>query len=64
MSKIVCSCCGRQIVSYRADDKWVIGPFSGTLNLGFGKVACFKCAPDEIAWERMEEEKQLKIFGD
>jgi hypothetical protein len=57
MNKIYCSCCGRQIVSYRTKDKHTIGPASdGCLSLGFGKYACPSCSIMELEFERLENE--------
>jgi len=55
MAHITCACCGRQIVDYQTDDEYTIGPYRGSMNLGFGKYACPPCTNDEIEWERIME---------
>lgn len=52
---IRCECCARQIVSYRIDDEYCIGPASdGCMNLGTGRYACPPCSKIE-----REEEKDF-----
>lgn len=43
--KVVCECCGRQIVSYKIDDQYCIGGGLPKM-LGFGKYCCHKCGED------------------
>lgn len=55
--KVHCACCGRQIVSYKSNDKYTIGPASdGCLSLGFGKYACPPCSVTEAEFDRINNE--------
>ena len=43
--KIYCCVCARQIVSYEADDDYIIGSRS-VINMGPGKFCCLNCGKD------------------
>jgi len=58
--RLICDCCGRQIVSYKANDKYIIGPASdGVLILGINKHACPECSPIEQQEEQAFIENEI-----
>ena len=54
---LICDDCGRQIVSYRINNKTCIGtgdPYTNKVMLvGINKHACIDCTPGELEWEEM-----------
>ena len=43
-NRLVCDCCGRQIVQGQGSDEYVVPVGKGIMALGCGKHACCECA--------------------
>lgn len=52
INKVICQCCGRQIVSYPADDQYTIGPASDGCLVLVNGYACPTCTEIEIKWDK------------
>ena len=52
--RVVCDCCGRQIVGEGHNGKYtVVSKGVDCMNLGFGKIACPPCSQTERQWQDM-----------
>ena len=56
-NRVICDCCGRQIVTYKADEKQVIGPRDKAKSIGFGRHCCHVCYPD---YEEQQQENERR----
>ena len=54
--KVYCSCCARQIVSYPASDRHIVGGKPAIHDVG-GKFICHECAEDLDEYGRFPEER-------
>ncbi len=58
--RLICDCCGRQIVDYKANDEFIIGPKKGTELIGINQHTCHECYSDWRVQQQIDKELGLQ----
>jgi hypothetical protein len=63
IDRIICDCCGRQIVEKNYNNEYMTGPLNRTTLIGPNKHCCINCLPDYNN-DMETEEGKIDGFGD